>query len=240
LAAARDRGPRAHVLFASTLTGSARSDGCALVATATIAGIARVLDNAVVRGGVMRDSAIVRDQSLAENNTLSGSALLGGCSIVQNYKLGGSVIIDGDLVVYNDQGECNTGEYHVLTQYYRNELLPCGERDAKHPENISVNRPMRFDLVSVDGNDHAGENLDVFPNPATGDEISVRLPSTLPPDVSIEIVDVLGRSLIRSDTDKPLSQSITVNVRALPRGWFSVRLTSRSGSVFAHRSLLKQ
>ncbi len=233
-------GHRAMVLGASTLTGSARIDGCAFVENATIGGFAQVLDNAVVRGGVMRDSAIVRDQSLAENNTLSGRALLGGCSIVQNYKLGGSVIIDGDLVVYNDQGECNTGEYHVLTQYYRNELLPCGERDAKHPENISVNRPMRFDLVSVGGNEHAQESLEVFPNPATGDDVNVLLPSTFPHDASIEIVDVLGRSLIRSGTDKPLAGSITLNVRTLPQGWFSVRVMSRSGVVFAHRSLLKQ
>jgi hypothetical protein len=228
------------VLGASTLTGSARIVGCAFVENSTIEGFAQVLDNAVVRGGLMRDSAIVRDQSLAENNTLSGRALLGGCSIVQNYKLGGSVIIDGDLVVYNDQGECNTGDYHVLTQYYRNELLPCGERDARHPENISVNRPIRFDLVSVGGKEHAQESLEVFPNPATGDDVNVLLPSTFPHDASIEIVDVLGRSLIRSGTDKPLAGSITLNVRTLPQGWFSVRVMSRSGVVFAHRSLLKQ
>ncbi len=233
-------GPRAMVLGASTLTGSVRIDGCAFVENATIGGSAQVLDNAVVRGGVMRDSAIVRDLCLAENNTLSGRALLGGCAIVQNYKLGGTVIIDGDLVVYNEQGECNTGEYHVLTQYYRNELLPCGERDAKHPENFSVNRPLRFDPVGVDDEIIVGTGMTVYPNPVASNEVVIGLPEGTPSDCHIEIVDVLGRTMLPQRAIQPPSMNVSIDVSGLPSGWFSVRLMSRSGSVFAHRSLLKQ
>jgi hypothetical protein len=188
----------------------------------------------------MRDSSIVRDQCLAENNTLSGRALLGGCSIVQNYKLGGDVIIDGDLVVYNDQGECNTGEYHVLTQYYRNELLPCGERDGKHPENISVNRPMRFDPVGVDDELLAGSGLTLYPNPVTSDEIIVGLPEGNPTDSRIEIIDILGRLMLQQGAGQPPSSGVMIDVSGLPRGWFSVRLLSRSGTLLAQRSMLKQ
>lgn len=233
-------GPRAMVLGTSVITGSARIDGCAFVENATIGGFAQVLDNAVVRGGTMRDSAIVQDQCLAENNTLSGRALLGGCSIVQNYKLGGQVIIDGDLVVYNDQGECNTGEYHVLTQYYRNELLPCGERDAKHPENISVNRPIRFDVVSVANADRTDGGLTLRPNPAIGQKVVVELPADLEPDATVEITDILGRPVSRSTAGQPPAGILQIDLGNLPPGWYSVRLTSRSGTIIAQRSMLKQ
>ncbi|MBU3699589.1 MAG: hypothetical protein FGM33_06190 [Candidatus Kapabacteria bacterium] len=233
-------GPHAMVLGTSVVTGMARIDGCAVVENATIGGFAQVLDNAMVRGGTMVDSPIVRDQCLAENNTLTGRAVLGGCSIVQNYKLGGNVVIDGDLVVYNDQGECNTGEYHVLTQYYRNELLPCGQRDAKHPENVSVNRPIRFDLVSVEADRSVASGIDVSPHPSVGDALHVRLPEGGEGGMLIELVDLFGRTILAKNAPQTLSGPIQLDVRDLPSGWYVMRLMSRSGTCFAQRSLLRQ
>lgn len=233
-------GPRAMVLGTSKITGTARIDGCAFVENATISGAAQVLDNAVVRAGTMRDSAIVRDQCIAENNTLGGRALLGGCSIVQNYKLAGDIKIDGDLVVYNDQGECNTGEYHVLTQYYRNELLPCGQRDALHPENISVNRPIRFDLVSVEHDPMVASEISLHPHPVTGDAVEIRIPAGGDGSSRVEFVDLFGRKVLAYDAFGPAAAALQIDVTNLPPGWYTMRLMSRSGTCYAQRSMLRQ
>ena len=234
-------GPRAMVLGASTITGNVRIDGCAVVENATVSDHARVLDNAFVRGGIIRDSAIVRDQCLAENNTLSGGAILGGTAIVQNYKLGGDVRIDGDLVVYNDQGECSTGVYHVLTQYYRNEMLPCGERDSLHPENISVNRPMRFDVVGVHDHHTDGASLSVYPNPVESGTFTIHLPTHTPETSHLEIMDALGRIVHRQVVSaQSISLGIPMSTMDLSPGLYATRLLSQTGAILAQSTLVRR
>jgi hypothetical protein len=216
-------GPRAIVAGRSTITGRARIDGCAYVEDARIGDDAMVMENAFVIGGTMTDRAIVRGQCIATNNTISGNAVLGGASIVLNYDLSGSVRIDGDLVVYNEDGSCDRGEYHVLTQYYRNDLLPCDGRDSTHPQNVSVNRPLRFDVVSV--TESTGTRPFVWPNPVVGTTFAID-----PGDAgcaTYQVIDPLGRVI---DGGSMSSTSSThVSAARLVPGAYSVVVTWTSG-----------
>ncbi len=224
-------GPRAIVAGASTITGNARIDGHAYVQDATISGNARVTDNAFVLGGTLTDSAVIKDQCFAQNNRIGGKALLGGCSQVFNYKLGGTVRIFGDLVVYNETGECNTGEYHVLTQYYRNELLPCDNRDSTHPENVSVNRPLVFETVSVNEQDlpHTG-NITVAPQPAVDGTVTVQLGAELTDVKYISLVDVQGSTVLLVPVQTSSAAQFTIDVSGLARGRYAVLATTSNGT----------
>jgi hypothetical protein len=224
-------GPRAIVAGASTITGNARIDGHAYVQDATISGNARVTDNAFVLGGTLTDSAVIKDQCFAQNNTIKGKALLGGCSQVYNYKLGGTVRIFGDLVVYNETGECNSGEYHVLTQYYRNELLPCDNRDSTHPENVSVNRPLVFETVSVNEQDlpHTG-NITVAPQPAVDGTVTVQLGAELTDVKYISLVDVQGSTVLLVPVQTSSAAQFTLDVSGLARGRYAVLATTSNGT----------
>jgi hypothetical protein len=201
------------------------------VQDATISGNARVIDNAFVLGGTLTDSAVIRDQCFAQNNRIGGKALLGGCSQVFNYKLGGTVRIFGDLVVYNETGECNTGEYHVLTQYYRNELLPCDNRDSTHPENVSVNRPLVFETTSVNEQDlpHTG-NITVAPQPAVDGTVTVQLGAELTDVKYISLVDVQGSTVLIVPVQTNSAAQFTLDVSGLARGRYAVLATTSNGT----------
>jgi len=163
-------GLHASVIGSSIVRGNAKIVDQSVVIDAQISDNVTVSGNAFVIGGEYSNTVTVTDNCFAVNNTASGNALLAGASMVSNYSLSGSVRIFGDLVVYNQEGSCNNGEYHVLTQYYRNDTLPCDGRDANHPQNVSVNRPIDFAIASVTiptdeaGKMHIGS---VYPLPAT-------------------------------------------------------------------------
>jgi len=234
-------GPRAIIAGASTITGNARIEGYAYVQDATISGSARVTDNAFVLGGTLTDSAVIKDQCLAQNNRITGKALLGGCSQVLNYKLGGTVRIFGDLVVYNETGECNTGEYHVLTQYYRNELLPCDIRDSTHPENVSVNRRLVFETVSVTEQDlpHSG-NITVAPQPAVDGTVQVKLSADLNDVKYISLVDVQGSTVLIVPAQNGSATRFTLDVSSLSAGRYAVLATTSNGTLRGTSSVVIQ
>lgn len=223
-------GPRALVLGTSAITGRARIDGCAIVENAVIGDRAVVTDNAVVRGGKMSDSAIVADRCFADNNVLSGAARLGGSAMVSNYHLGGVVEIDGDLVVYNDTGRCNTGYYAVLTQYYRNDPLPCGERDRDHPENQDVNRPMIFDTVTSVLDDVITSTGVASACIRVGTSVQVNAHTEGGKVVSVVIMSMLGEEMQRESYIANDVGVVTLPTRSLPIGWYGVSVRSSEGS----------
>jgi hypothetical protein len=233
-------GPRAIVSGASKLSGSARIDGHTFVHDATISGNARVTDNAFVLGGTLTDSAVVKDQCFAQNNTIKGKALLGGCSQVYNYKLGGTVRIFGDLVVYNETGECNSGEYHVLTQYYRNELLPCDNRDSTHPENVSVNRPIVFETVGVNEESHSERTITIMPQPATQGMVSVVFGEGVTNVQYLTVVDVQGSTVLVAPVATGLAGPMQLDISSLPAGHYTVAATANNGSRIATSALIVQ
>lgn len=231
-------GPRAIVAGASRITGNTRIDGYAYVQDAEISGSVVVTDNAFMLGGVATDSVRIIDQCLAVNDSLRGGAILGGCSQVLNYTLGGDVKVDGDLVVYNEDGACFSGEYHVLTQYYRNELLPCDGRDSTHPENVSVNRPIVFETVSV-AQDHA-PITDIMPNPVTDDQCTVLLG-----DVErvlahrAVLIDVTGTTYPMPSWTMSASVSISMNVQHIPTGTYTLCTLDSNGNILARRPFVR-
>jgi hypothetical protein len=231
-------GPRAIVAGASRITGNTRIDGYAYVQDAEISGSVVVTDNAFMLGGVATDSVRIIDQCLAVNDSLRGGAILGGCSQVLNYTLGGDVKVDGDLVVYNEDGACFSGEYHVLTQYYRNELLPCDGRDSTHPENVSVNRPIVFETVSV-AQDHA-PITDIMPNPVTDDQCTVLLG-----DVErvlahrAVLIDVTGTTYPMPSWTMSTSVSISMNVQHIPTGTYTLCTLDSNGNILARRPFVR-
>ncbi len=231
--------PRAIVLGTSRVSGSARIEGYAVVEDADVSENAIVTDNGFVIGGSMRGNSIVRGQCISSNNTVTGNAILGGASMVSNYRLGGSVRVDGDLVVYNETGECDTGEYHVLTQYYRNELLPCDGRDSTHPENVSVNRPMAFDVVSVRESESGKESVcSIFPTPSRAPFVHVSIPPSITA-VHFTVVDVMGK-IVRSGSLKGAYTSHTMDVDGIPAGHYTVLFSSEAWRSSHAASLLIQ
>ena len=231
-------GPRAIVAGASMITGNARIDGYAYVQDATISGNARVTDNAFVLGGTLTDSAVVRDQCFAQNNRITGGAVLGGCSQVFNYKLGGSVRVFGDLVVYNETGECNTGEYHVLTQYYRNELLPCDMRDSTHPENVSVNRPMIFEIVSVHDVATTSIPATVAPHPVVNGMMRIDWSGIADVVDQVRISDAAGRVRVTQTIDGSNTRA-SIDVSECSTGVYTVQLL-RMGAVVSTQMFITQ
>ena len=217
-------GPRSIIAGTSRITGNVRIDGYNYVENATLSGSVHITDNAFVIGGTLTDSARVRHQCFVSNCTVSGNADLRGSAMPSNYKLGGTVRVDGDLVVYNDKGECNTGEYHVLTQYYRNELLPCDDRDSSHPENVSVNRPLIFDVVSVDGASTEINRATVAPNPVVGSTVMIDWTGIGASIDRICLFDAAGRQQRCEPTDN--SSRAVVDVADLPPGMYMLRLSA--------------
>lgn len=168
-------GPHANVLGNSVVQGNVRIIDQSVVLDARASDSVVISGNAFVIGGSYANAAVVTDNCFAVNNTVSGNALLAGASMVSNYSLSGNVRVFGDLVVYNEDGACDNGEYHVLTQYFRNDTLPCDGRDSMHPQNVNVNRPINLQLVSV-GNASAPSitHWQAYPVPSFGGPISVR------------------------------------------------------------------
>ena len=155
-----------------------------------------------------------------------------------NYKLGGSVRVFGDLVVYNENGECTTGEYHVLTQYYRNELLPCDMRDSTHPENVSVNRPMIFEVVSVNEVDGAAIAATVAPHPVVNGVMMIDW-SGIGTDVDqVRISDAAGRVRATHDLDGSTTRT-SIDVTHCATGVYTLQLL-RTGAVVSTQMFITQ
>jgi hypothetical protein len=231
-------GPRAIVAGSSTITGSVRIEGYSYVQDAQLSGHVLVTDNAFVLGGKAVDSVVIMDQCLAVNNDLSGGARLAGCSQVLNYTLGGNVRIDGDLVVYNEEGECSSGEYHVLTQYYRNDLLPCDERDSTHPQNVSVNRPLVFETVSVA--DAPANLTGIYPNPVRDEYCSVMLTEAEQTGFGhTTIMDMTGAQRRVVPLAGSSGSVIRIDVGQLPTGTYALCTYDRSGALLVRRPLIR-
>lgn len=231
-------GPRTIVAGSSRITGNARIEGYAYVQDATISGNVVVTDNAFVLGGTATDSVVIMDQCLAVNNTLTGRARLAGCSQVLNYTLGGSVRINGDLVVYNEEGECASGEYHVLTQYYRNDMLPCDDRDSTHPQNVSVNRPIVFETVGVAG--MAPATSSVIPHPVVDNECRIELSATEQALIHrAAIVDQTGACVFRISTADTQTATMRVDVSKLATGAYTVNTYDSGGRLLVRRPMLR-
>ncbi|MBU3741890.1 MAG: hypothetical protein FGM24_06340 [Candidatus Kapabacteria bacterium] len=231
-------GPRAIVAGASRLSGNVRIEHYAYVQDATISGEVVVTDNAFVLGGTATDSVRIIDQCLAVNNKLSGRARLGGCSQVLNYTLGGDVRIDGDLVVYNETGQCSSGEYHVLTQYYRNDLLPCDGRDSTHPQNVSVNRPIVFETVSVAD---AGRTLgDMSPRSVAGDDYTITLDAKERMSaVRATMIDLLGAEHHLAMLPQGGAADVRMNLQQVAAGVYTICTYDAAGNVLARRPMLR-
>jgi len=233
-------GRNANVLGSSVATGSARITNQAVVLDSRISDSVVVSGNAFVIGGSYADAAVVTDNCFAVYNTVSGNALLAGASMVSNYTLSGTVRIFGDLVVYNEQGECDNGEYHVLTQYFRNDKLPCDGRDSAHPQNVSVNRPINFTIATVvDAPSHQdGHRIGrVRPLPASGTD-------------ALHISGIVGASHVNVITmhgqavgswpvySTAASESIVSLPVALPQGRYILQFHDQAGRSVGNASVI--
>ncbi|MCU0330014.1 MAG: T9SS type A sorting domain-containing protein [Candidatus Kapabacteria bacterium] len=214
--------PYAMVVGSSVITDSVRILDHAYVANARCSGKVTISGNAFVLDGTYMDSAVVTDHCFAMNNTVGGRAYLAGASMVSNYDLHGTVKIFGDLVVYNDTASCDNGEYHVLTQYYRNEPLPCDGRDSNHPENVSVNRRTTGGVVSVAEREAIIAQLE--PNPAR-QTVAISSETSF---LSVVLYSVDGQRVLDA-TYVPGVMEANIDLRTLQAGIYTVVLTDAHG-----------
>jgi hypothetical protein len=236
--------PHAIVLGNSNITGDVRIENTALVRDAQVSDDVVIKDNAFVLGGTLSDNVIVRGQAFSENNTLWDSATIGMRARVSSYRLHGDIEVGGDVVVYNNTGDCDTGVYYRMTNYYQDNLLECDGRSSTHPDNLDVNQilgPSAFTstpsicncntfpdclTVGIYENANSESQAMLFPNPASSILTCVRndginQPATLTLYTSLSVL-VMKRAFQNSG-------SMDLDISTLPAGMYLVVIHQAEG-----------
>jgi hypothetical protein len=120
-------------------------------------------------------------------------------------------VINGDTIVIFDPS-INQGVHEDDYGFYRAKL------------NIAPTSAVRESPLSS----NAGLAISLYPNPAR-DEVRVAIASPLTQNVNIEVLDMLGASVL---TSKNVTDNVSLDLRSLPNGVFMLRCSSgdRSGT----------
>lgn len=225
---------RAVVTGNSNISGNVRIENTAVVKDATLSDNAKVLDNAFVNGGNYSGNAIIEGNAYLENTTMLENAKVTTRARVKNYYLYGTVEVGGDTFVYNDEGYCNNGVYNELSNYYKNELLPCDNRSAQDSRNADINNTYSlFSNAEMNVQSQGCLNLSTpkaikeagfiaYPNPANK-TITLKSSSIQNSDCNVSLYSSLGAKI----SEHTLSRNnATINVEALAPGLYLVEIST--------------
>ncbi|SHJ21630.1 Por secretion system C-terminal sorting domain-containing protein, partial [Mesonia phycicola] len=102
-------------------------------------------------------------------------------------------------------------------------------------ESIASNRfEIMFEEETLSSGSIDATNIAVYPNPLTGNELSIQLSSAITGEVSIQLFDILGKNVFTATQDANTS-TITLENLNLNSGVYLLKLSTENGQSYVKK-----